>query len=1109
MVQETPTKQRRFSDSDVAIGIEKGFASKKQRDTQFMYTTSEDELLEFTSCFESGNLRFAVYNPEDKAYDLVLENDVHTRGYTQWFYFAVRNGAAGSTVTLRIVNFSKSKSLFRLGMRPVVWSQAYAAEQSRPGGLAGGQAATRLWRGPASELWRPGGTEVRYHRSRSCRGSHHCLAFDYTFEYADDCVFFAYCVPFTYTMLRTTLSAVTHDPQVSQWCRLRCLCGTLGDVRCDLLEISNWQRQRRHKKVVVVSARVHPGESNASWIAQGLIGFLLTPGPEAQALRDNFVWKIVPMLNPDGVVCGNYRCGLSGVDLNRQWRSPSEVLHGTVFGMKRLIVRSKKKANLTVYVDLHGHSRRCGIFSYACGSFARDDHRRYTVRMFPKLFSMLTPEFCPGHCRWRMGKGKRGTGRVVVAKDVGLTNTYTIEASFFGAPAEGWFQEGDTIRRVRKDTEAGDGGEGEEAAPEEDIPEVVLFTPAKLEEFGLNLARAVLLHQNLGPVVRRYWLKAEAEGRLDTRLWPTLSANGSANLSGQQTTRVPSPMESGTSTPSLASDASGGEGEDCRRAGRGQLLDSASSPAAPLNAKGPSASDDSGCGGGPQMEACAVADQSPQSFTFANAFASIAQPMLLAPPSSGDVAGGTDAAVPGGIAPDMANNGEGGHELYLGIDVEGVLRELQEAPASSSEPESYGSDSDPSEDNLGQEDLGNLSELLTRQRHSVRTTRPARRAGSGARRKAADEFHNETSRASKGKSSQGIARRKDEKLHRDKGQVRTSVSTTRRASAPSTKPQDLQKTVAFGQTTYVAPGFLGATPPAAASPSPTLQSSEPTSPAPARRSCARSPTLLETPSTAPAVSVNSGVATLQWPSIPQVPSRTDGSLEAVAYARLAGGSHMRHTTDAAFALFKPPKDRFPFAQGGVIATGAGRTKPASCGRVSDDSSVLSRRLYMRNVSNSMLQCQRPSSSGASRGSVMPRSASHPPASAAASACAPSWERPPSACSGQADRTNSGGEQQSAALASVAHGPPAQQEETGPCVCGTNNRPRSFLQQQQTQPQQQQQQPQPQFQPQPQRTPSVPPKLPRHGAGPSPQPQPNDGDVLSREVLMVAKRPCMG
>ena len=39
---------------------------------------------------------------------------------------------------------------------------------------------------------------------------------------------------------------------------------------------------------------------------------------EAKLLRDNFVFKIIPMLNPDGVINGNYRCNLAGVDLNRR-----------------------------------------------------------------------------------------------------------------------------------------------------------------------------------------------------------------------------------------------------------------------------------------------------------------------------------------------------------------------------------------------------------------------------------------------------------------------------------------------------------------------------------------------------------------------------------------------------------------------------------------------------------------------------------------------------------------------------------------------------------------------------------------------------------------------
>ena len=31
------------------------------------------------------------------------------------------------------------------------------------------------------------------------------------------------------------------------------------------------------------------------------------------------IFKIIPMLNPDGVILGNYRTGVAGRDLNRQF----------------------------------------------------------------------------------------------------------------------------------------------------------------------------------------------------------------------------------------------------------------------------------------------------------------------------------------------------------------------------------------------------------------------------------------------------------------------------------------------------------------------------------------------------------------------------------------------------------------------------------------------------------------------------------------------------------------------------------------------------------------------------------------------------------------------
>jgi len=77
------------------------------------------------------------------------------------------------------------------------------------------------------------------------------------------------------------------------------------------------------RRAIVITSRVHPGESNASWIVDGILEFLVSEDEVAKYLRNNFVFKIIPMLNPDGVIVGNYRCSLSGCDLNRQWIAPS------------------------------------------------------------------------------------------------------------------------------------------------------------------------------------------------------------------------------------------------------------------------------------------------------------------------------------------------------------------------------------------------------------------------------------------------------------------------------------------------------------------------------------------------------------------------------------------------------------------------------------------------------------------------------------------------------------------------------------------------------------------------------------------------------------------
>lgn len=85
-------------------------------------------------------------------------------------------------------------------------------------------------------------------------------------------------------------------------------------------------------------------------------------------MRERFVFKIVPMLNPDGVIVGNYRCSLSGYDLNRQWVSPGGRLFPENLAVKQMIRKTLESRDVHLYCDFHGHSRAKNVFMYGCNN---------------------------------------------------------------------------------------------------------------------------------------------------------------------------------------------------------------------------------------------------------------------------------------------------------------------------------------------------------------------------------------------------------------------------------------------------------------------------------------------------------------------------------------------------------------------------------------------------------------------------------------------------------------------------------------------------------------------------------------------------------------------
>ena len=85
---------------------------------------------------------------------------------------------------------------------------------------------------------------------------------------------------------------------------------------------------------------MHPGETPGSYVLKGILDFLTNENSEqAQLLLNRFVFKIIPILNVDGVSKGYYRLDTRLVNLNRMYVEPSLTDHPTIYAAKAAIIQ--------------------------------------------------------------------------------------------------------------------------------------------------------------------------------------------------------------------------------------------------------------------------------------------------------------------------------------------------------------------------------------------------------------------------------------------------------------------------------------------------------------------------------------------------------------------------------------------------------------------------------------------------------------------------------------------------------------------------------------------------------------------------------------------------
>ncbi|XP_071809409.1 uncharacterized protein [Asterias amurensis] len=409
-----PTKEAYFLRSRVG-GSRSGCAMRAVK-----IKTEADTTLIFESRFESGNLMKALKVSEYE-YELHLRYDLYTEKHTQWFYFRIQNMRKGIKYRFTITNLMKPGSLYNDGMRPLLYSEIEAQKKNIG--------------------WRRSGDDIKYFKNYLKRSdgkgdkNYYSLTWTCIFPHDNDVCYFAHCYPYTYSDLQDYLQNLTNDPVCSKFCKQRILCRSLAGNIVNILTITSPAKNpedAKMKKAIVLTARVHPGETNSSWMMKGFLDFLTSSSGDAKLLRDTFVFKIVPMLNPDGVIVGNYRCSLAGRDLNRNYKSVLKDSFPSVAHTKLMIKKLIEEREVAIYCDLHGHSRKQNVFIYGCDN-KNNPNRRLRERVFPVILGRNAKDkFSYDICKFKVQKSKEGTGRVVVWQ-MGIMNSYTMEATFCGS----------------------------------------------------------------------------------------------------------------------------------------------------------------------------------------------------------------------------------------------------------------------------------------------------------------------------------------------------------------------------------------------------------------------------------------------------------------------------------------------------------------------------------------------------------------------------------------------------------------------------------------------------------------------------------------------------
>eukprot|EP00756_Hemistasia_phaeocysticola_P044831 Hpha_TRINITY_DN18619_c0_g1::TRINITY_DN18619_c0_g1_i1::g.115647::m.115647 len=410
-----------------------------------------------TSRFDSGSLGPCHITAPGAVFEVEAVREPGPGANRMWFSWEMTrpNATIPQTSRIRMTNLPRNSNLYKpahgLPHRPVVAVDV----------------------GPQAHRWRPVSGDLRHHAPSAGDDDETdaTLEFEHTWRVGERSARFAFTYPYPHTeamqsALRwaklTMQEEVPSDLQVGPTDKpskflagssipaagpvlgapggalvaVRTLCLTPDGNEVPLVTVTG-PGPHDGKLYCAISARVHAGEVPASFIVHGLVDALLRPDPIMQRLRQRFIFKVVPALNPDGVCRGFSRGDGRGVNLNRYYSQPDPLDHPAVHAVRGLLSGLAETGRMALYIDIHAHANKRGAFFY--GNTQSKAANATAQSLYALLVQLRTPYFDLAACNFterlmnskdRSGLSKRGTGRVSIGTEYSLPLALTLEMNY-------------------------------------------------------------------------------------------------------------------------------------------------------------------------------------------------------------------------------------------------------------------------------------------------------------------------------------------------------------------------------------------------------------------------------------------------------------------------------------------------------------------------------------------------------------------------------------------------------------------------------------------------------------------------------------------------------